>query len=557
MPITVKSHVGRDVLQNADYFNSIGKVVIEYVTNSLDAGILLSQPVRCEVTIKKNLIIVRDDACGMSYDELNINFFTMHGENTHRKRSGVKPRGRFGTGKIAAFGVANCLKVDTIKSGLRNVVELTRNDLENAINVGPIPVREVTSNKSTKQHSRTIIRISDFHTLRRADDRGAITELKRALNKYLEKHIVIVNGERIRYEEPEFIKSYSFNPPSAFAKKIGGAELKIKVANAPLEDNMQGVSITANGWLQETTLAGVEGKPFSEFLFGEVEIPELDEERKVRAFDNTRTLRLNRTNPLVTDILNWLKESLEQVRTELAEQYHKQKQTEEMQRLQEEAQKIQEILNDDYAEYRNELVIANPGLGGDLSSRGKATEASASGVSYVQGDSVAVAEDSNGEVGASRNGMSNPRGHGDPMSPVDGSNNSASGSETDGIPPNKDESISHSRKRSGGFMIQYRNESANANRSRYIPDQRIIVINLDHPQVASINRDYPGEHRLFQLMTHEIAFIEYALAIVHEFAARGIKVSDAFDALVQCREIIDRVSKRAAKAYSNEAVISI
>ncbi len=111
MPITVKSHVGRDVLQNADYFNSIGKVVIEYVTNSLDAGILLGQPVSCEVTVKRNLIVVKDDACGMSYDELNNNFFTMHGENVYRNRSGVKPRGRFGTGKIASFGIANCLRV--------------------------------------------------------------------------------------------------------------------------------------------------------------------------------------------------------------------------------------------------------------------------------------------------------------------------------------------------------------------------------------------------------------------------------------------------------------
>src|SRR3972149_1099149 len=112
MAITVKTHVGRDVLQNADYFNNIGKVVIEYVTNALDAGILSNQAVKCEVSIKGN-------ACGMTYNELNNNFFTMHGENVFRKRTGVKPRGRFGTGKIAAFGIANKLRVESIKDNLK------------------------------------------------------------------------------------------------------------------------------------------------------------------------------------------------------------------------------------------------------------------------------------------------------------------------------------------------------------------------------------------------------------------------------------------------------
>ena len=40
----------------------------------------------------------------------------MHGENLQRKK-GKRTRGRFGTGKSAAFGIANTLEIDTIKDG--------------------------------------------------------------------------------------------------------------------------------------------------------------------------------------------------------------------------------------------------------------------------------------------------------------------------------------------------------------------------------------------------------------------------------------------------------
>jgi hypothetical protein len=36
--LTVTSHVSRDFLQNAVYFNTLPKVVWEYVSNSLDNG---------------------------------------------------------------------------------------------------------------------------------------------------------------------------------------------------------------------------------------------------------------------------------------------------------------------------------------------------------------------------------------------------------------------------------------------------------------------------------------------------------------------------------------
>ena len=144
--ITVTSHVSRDFLQNAAYFNTMPKLVWEYVANSLDAA-KDDEPIVVIVEITSNYVTVSDNGVGMSRDELN-NFFRMHGENVQRKR-GKKVRGRFGTGKSAAFGLANSLRIDTTKDGLRNVVELSRKDIEQAEDGKSFPVRNVIVNKIT------------------------------------------------------------------------------------------------------------------------------------------------------------------------------------------------------------------------------------------------------------------------------------------------------------------------------------------------------------------------------------------------------------------------
>lgn len=84
--ISVKSHVSRDFLQNAVYFNTLPKVVWEYVSNSLDNGKDdVPTTVAVEVRKEDGALIIADNGSGMSRDDLE-RFFTMHGENIQRKR---------------------------------------------------------------------------------------------------------------------------------------------------------------------------------------------------------------------------------------------------------------------------------------------------------------------------------------------------------------------------------------------------------------------------------------------------------------------------------------
>jgi hypothetical protein len=64
-------------------------------------------------------IAISDNGRGMTDKDLQ-HFFTMHGENVDRLK-GRPGRGKFGTGKSAAFGIAMTLRVDTVRDGLRNV----------------------------------------------------------------------------------------------------------------------------------------------------------------------------------------------------------------------------------------------------------------------------------------------------------------------------------------------------------------------------------------------------------------------------------------------------
>lgn len=111
------SDVARDILQNSDYFTSVGKALNEYVWNSVDyckpderVEVRVAKQrgkitVRKHRTIKYNGIVVEETKNGGGMSRVDLQrFFTMHGETLARKE-GRRVRGRFGTGKAAAFGV--------------------------------------------------------------------------------------------------------------------------------------------------------------------------------------------------------------------------------------------------------------------------------------------------------------------------------------------------------------------------------------------------------------------------------------------------------------------
>ena len=125
LALKLTSHVGRDLLASAASFKTEQAVVWEYVVNSLqylDDGV--APRVNVVVSQKDKRIEISDNGRGMSEQDLR-RFFTMHAENADRLR-GRPGRGKFGTGKSAAFGVARTFVVDTRRDGVRNRVVVSR-----------------------------------------------------------------------------------------------------------------------------------------------------------------------------------------------------------------------------------------------------------------------------------------------------------------------------------------------------------------------------------------------------------------------------------------------
>ena len=89
----------------------------------------------------------------------------------------------------------------------------------------------------------------------------------------------------------------------------------IKVSKAPLEQDLRGVSIFSNAVWHETTLAGSENKEMAQYIFGEIEVPKLDEDKSpIAPFDVTRSMRLNPQNEIVRALYAFIGKKVEIVR---------------------------------------------------------------------------------------------------------------------------------------------------------------------------------------------------------------------------------------------------
>jgi len=533
-PIEVTSHVARDFLQNAAYFNTMPKLVWEYVANSLDAA-KEGVPAVVAVEITSHYVSISDNGIGMSREELS-NFFQMHGESIQRKR-GKRVRGRFGTGKCAAFGLANYFRVDTIQSGLRNVVELHRRDIEQAQSGDPFPVRDVTVNEPTDEEDGTIVEIREFN-IRRPNVDKVIPYVERHLSRYHKRARVIVNGHACKFEEPPFVEQFERFPPPEVAKHIGRVPLAVKVSPAPLDDDTRGIDVLSHGIWHETTLAGIEKKERANYIFGHIDVPILEDgEWPIPAFDNTRNNTLNRQNPVVVVLLGWLSEELEQVRLDLVKKERERRRSEMAKQLAKEAERISDILNEDFAQQEMELELT----------RRVSKRSGGKSISEIldeqgelwpgDGDEQTPWEQTGTPHGAGTRGAL--AGEGDTPRPGPtarpGSEPGARKSTTEG----------RRKRRRAVFSIVYEHMTAGEKRSKYDGDLKTIFINLDHPQIASAFEagGQRTDARQFREICYEVAAVEYAIALPFEKLEKT-EFYHADEALFDVRETIDRVTKR-------------
>ena len=361
----VKSHVSRDLLQSAALFKNEHLAVWEYVSNGLqyvDLGV--SPVVRVKLNKNKNRITIQDNGRGMSFADLQ-HFFVMHGENVDRK-AGRVGRGMFGTGKSAAFGIAETLVITTVRNGKRTKVSLNREDIKRMSDDSPIPVEVLEKEVATPTANNTLVEIEKVH-LRKIDQRRVIRFVERHLAHWPRDVTVWVNNHECQYTSPMAVQTEIIKPESEVARKLGMCDLALHVAATPLSEDERGVSIFSKGVWHETTLAGSEGREMASFIFGEIDVPALDDDKSpVAPFDMSRSMQLNPANELVRAIKGFLGSSIEKLRKELVAQEQKRKASEDARRLARQADEIAKVINEDFSEFRQRVAKARAkARGGD------------------------------------------------------------------------------------------------------------------------------------------------------------------------------------------------
>lgn len=546
--LTVRSHVARDLDQAAAMFKNERLVVWEYVSNGLeyvDSG--TSPFVRVRLDSKLKRITVEDNGRGMDWDGLD-NFFVMHGENVDRKK-GRPGRGKFGTGKSAAFGIGDTLRLTTVSNGKRSQVELTRADLDALDSGDPIPIRTLEREEETDQPNGTLVEIEGIH-LRSFDQASVVNYIERHLAHWPKDVTVIVNNHQCEYNEPPVERVEVFRPEDGQAELLGDVELSVKVSMSPLDKDARGIAIHANGVWHETTLLGIEGKDMAEYLFGEIDVPALDADRSTpRAFDASRAMRLNPDNALVAAIFSFVGPKLEEVRKQLVDANRERRASEDAKRLRQEAEKIEEIINTDFAAFRRRLQkvkAAGSSAGFDA---GPPQEGNGGGPTSSEddflygGDQPATIVEETGGVGKNEPGAGSGDGEPRRLNPIvepdpDGS--------ARGRPEQRD-GQPRPRPR-GGFQIEFDNQGEGSARALYQRDRRTIFINLDHPQIAAAKQGHGVDDPVFRRLAYEVAFAEYAIALAAELDYRE-EFPDASDAIYEIRETIHRIARSAAPLY--------
>lgn len=242
-------------------YSTLPPALAELISNAYDADAENVTLEFLEVGSKK-FISVKDNGMGMDSDDIQ-NRFLVIGRN-RRKDDGDKPTPKFsrfatgkkGLGKLALFGLAREISIDTIKNGLRNRFVLNWDDLLNARGEYK-PIVEI-NNKKTKKTDGTTIKLSElkrqtpFDVESLADSLSKIFIVDDSFNISLKKQngeiIKIDNDRRYSGFNQQFVWDVNeiLSEESEYNGKIYG---KLYTSETPIRPNsgLRGISLFSRG----------------------------------------------------------------------------------------------------------------------------------------------------------------------------------------------------------------------------------------------------------------------------------------------------------------------
>lgn len=554
----MESNVARDVLSTASNFGSLAKVVAEYVTNSIDAR---ENGRSVNVTITKRRygggtrVVVSDDAKGM--DDVDLRrFFYMHHENEARQR-GRGARGKFGTGKAAAFGIGTSLQVETRRNGRRWVVRLEKSEIEAAVRERRKPRPDVQADGvATAEQNGTVIVIDGI--TRNIDEPRISRELRRCLGRQLDVHNVILFNTRVSTVEPPAVRSwenFSSSEDPAVSAVIGpNVKCVIKAAATSVEEGLRGIIVTSN----EFPVAQVEPTgDYAARIFGYCEVLALEQDDSTPGpYTDARDFRLNEDNRTAAVLASWLRDCLNTVTSELGADERERRRRARDEALRKAASKMEAVLNRHYqGEFQHSRVRATiAGASDTLLVGGGTTTYVLPNPDGVAGYAVVPSTSStDGTTPAStQQEIPSVEGPDTPPSRRPVERDPFGEGRGDLVPV--DETHRRRRSKSGGFSIDWEKAGEEAPRSNYVESELTILINLDHPEIAAAYQE--GEASpLFRMLVFEAAAQEYCYATAYQQLELDPSM-DGSDTVQYVRATIDLLTRDIAEVVGDLAWLS-
>lgn len=535
MKLEFKSNIARDILQSAQTFKYPQLVVWEYVVNEIEYRNKNSKP-KVYVEIDKNSISISGNGAGMDETDLK-HFFTMHAENRERKK-GNTIRGNFGTGKSAAFAIGHVLNVNTVKDKKEYEVELRYEELKN--NRGDnVPIKIIKDGVKTSKKNGTTITINNLFKSSKIIVKDIIGYLEKHL-KFFKDAEVWVGTHQCEAKEPETKKIFKFNSAKEGFDNLGNIDLTIKIAAEPLEKEEKGIAIHSNRACHETTLSGSEGREMSEYIFGEINCPQLDDDsEEIAAFDMSRSGKLNAHHPTVIQLYSFIGQKVEEVRKKLVQENENKKKSEEAQKLQKQADNIAKIINDHFKDYVNKIkILKTKKSDGSNQFNNSSFGDEEDSESLSAGDELAALLND----GSSFFGLQSNKNKSNNNLVKNKIKNKHLNQDEDEDSNAKKRNSSGNKNSSGGnkFSVEYKENGKQNKRAIFHTDSNTVFINLENPYVQKLKKT--GDEETFSKITYEIAFTEYAMGLVRLMYTNKYYKDNTDEYLQEVRNIVNDLS---------------
>jgi hypothetical protein len=529
-------NLGKAILQTAAQFQSAPTAIWEYVSNSL---CYRESPEGCEIfiSIDKDKVTISDNSMGMDEETIK-RFFTYAGENLARqgKQKIWNHRGINGTGKIAGFGIADSLIVETRKDGKKNIFELSRSAIEsNPDGSNSIPVKVISRNIKTSEINGTQITLKGINI--KINISEVIGKIEREITPWRDKNIKIaVNSSICEFKELDIINTHIFRSEGSIKDRYGDFILKVDVSRVPLGTHDRGIMVMSNENRIGIEDCAISTKECGSLITGSVDIPDLEIPiQNVTAVSQNRDLKLNGLHKGVQELQRFMGPKLEEVRKDILEKKDEERNSKQ-------SKKLTQITNDLSSKFNKEWKLLTKQLN-DLRLGTNAKNANSiyfepgdddSLEALIKGNEIAVIDESDIRLGEESDF---------PKSPTEIPSKDIERDE-DG---KKDAAINagkEARRRKSGFLVDHDALGENEHRSIYIKDELKIIINTDHPSVTACLRSVNGdvENISFRRLVSEISFREFEHAIGQEMISDD-DLYPASDLLFEMRDHYDRIAR--------------